>query len=268
MLIDFHVHMFPESIAERTLSMLLKNMRETYNIDQNLSYGGTLPQLQKAMDCSGVDISVIMPIATKVTQYKTINDFAESVRSERIISFASLHPYQDNVDETLQDIKERGFIGIKLHPDYQGVFADDEKFISLVNKAANKGLYIMIHSGEDTGIKPPFHAAADRIRTMLDRVDSSFVILAHMGAFNEWDYVEEYLLGYDAYFDISVVSRFMDINQYRRIIDKHGCEKILFGSDAPWEDPAQTLGFLRKSGVTGEDYEKITHKNAEKILRP
>ena len=69
MLIDFHVHMFPESIAERTLSMLLKNMRETYNIDQNLSYGGTLPQLQKAMDCSGVDISVIMPIATKVTQY-------------------------------------------------------------------------------------------------------------------------------------------------------------------------------------------------------
>lgn len=266
MLIDFHVHMFPEAIAEKTLAMLLKNMRETYNIDQSLSYGGTMPELLCDMEKTGVDISVIQPIATKPTQHKSINDFALSVRSERIISFGSLHPYGDNIDYELCDLKEKGFVGIKLHPDYQGVDADDEKFIDLVKKATEMGMYVTVHSGHDTGIVPPFGGAVDKIIRLLNKVDESCVILAHMGAFNQWDEVEKYLIKSKAYFDISVVSRFMDIGQYRRIIENHGSDRILFGSDSPWESPKDTLEFLIKSGITGDDLERITHINAEKIL--
>ncbi len=266
MLIDFHVHMFPESIAEKTFAMLLKNMRDTYNIDQKLSYGGTLPELLCDMEKTGVYISVIQPIATKPQQHKSINDFAYSIRSERVTSFGSLHPYGDNIDYEIDSLCEKDFKGIKLHPDYQGVDADDEKFITLVRKATDRGMYVTIHSGHDTGIRPPFKGTVDKITRLLGKVDDSRVILAHMGAFNQWDEVEKYLIKSRAYFDISVVSRFMDITQYRRIIENHGSDRILFGSDSPWESPKDTMEFLIKSGITGDDLERITHRNSEKIL--
>lgn len=266
MLIDFHVHMFPEAIAKKTFAMLLENMTKTYNINQSLSYGGTLPELLENMKSTGVDISIIQPIATKPHQHKTINEFAFSVRSDKIISFGSLHPYGENIDYELSYLKDKGFVGIKLHPDYQGVNADDEKFIYLVKKATEMGMYVTIHSGHDTGIVPPFKGTVDKMRTLLNKVDESRVILAHLGAFNQWDDVEKYLINSKAYFDISVVSRFINIEQYGRIIEKHGTDRILFGSDAPWESPEDTYKFLLKSGITGNDLEKITHINAEKIL--
>ncbi len=266
MLIDFHVHTFPEAIAERTFSMLLNNMRKTYDIDQKLSYGGTVALLLEDMKRTGVDISVIMPIATKPQQHITINNFAHDITSEKIISFASLHPYGENLSDELDSLKARGFCGIKLHPDYQAVEADDEKFISLVKNATEKGMYVTVHSGHDTGIRPPFKGSADKIRTLLNKVDDSFVILAHMGAFNQWDEVEKYLINTKAYFDISVVSRFIKPSQYRRIIENHGADKILFGSDSPWESPTDTLNFLKSSGVSQHELELITHKNAEEIL--
>lgn len=266
MLIDFHVHMFPDKIAERTLNMLLANMRDTYNIDQKLHYAGTLGSLYEKMAETGVDISIIQPIATKPAQHTSINNFAEEIRSDKVISFGSFHPYGDNLNVGLDDLIERGFKGIKLHPDYQGVCADDDRFIELVKNATAKGLYVTIHSGEDTGIKPPFKGSVDRICRLLNKVDASRVILAHMGAFGEWDDVEKYLIESDAYFDISVVSRFINPEQYSRIIHNHGADKILFGSDLPWESPSETLAFLKQADITEAEFELITHKNAEKIL--
>lgn len=267
MLIDFHVHIFPDKIAERTLAMLQNNMRSVLGVNQELSFGGTLSALKAAMEEKGVDLSVIMPIATKVTQYKTINDYAEEITDGKtIISFASLHPYQDDVNDRLLDIVSRGFKGIKLHPDYQGVFADDEKFISLVKRATELGLYVTIHAGEDGGIRSPYRGTVEHLIPMLKKVDSSRIILAHMGAFREWDAVESEILKYPVYIDTSVVSKFINIEQYRRIIDKRGADRVLFGSDSPWEDSRDTLAFLKASGISDEEFELITHKNAEKIL--
>ena len=267
MLIDFHVHTFPDAIAERTCAMLLENMTKTYNIDQKLNYDGTVDGLLRSMNKTGVDISVIMPIATKPSQHKSINNFAKLITNDKIISFGSLHPYGENLSHEINDLRNRGFKGIKLHPDYQGVCADDDKFISLVKTATENGLYVTIHSGHDTGIKPPFKGSIDKIKTLLNKVDDSFVILAHMGAFNQWDKVEDTIINSNAYFDTSVVSRFINVNQYRRIIDKHGADRILFGSDMPWELPSDTLKFLESSGISKYEIELITYKNANNILK-
>lgn len=266
MLIDFHVHTFPESIAERTLLYLLGKMRDTYKVNQKLNYGGTPELLLQSMEETGVDISVTMPIATKPSQYTTINRFAQEIRSDKIISFGTIHPMDTDIKQKVLELKERGFIGIKLHPDYQDTNADSDEFIGLVKFATENGMYVTIHAGHDIGIMPPFKSDLFRIIPMLKKVDESFVILAHMGGFDQWSNVEKHIINSKAYFDLSVVSRFADIDQYRRIIDKHGSDKILFGSDMPWESPVDTLAFLKKSGVTGNDFELITHKNAEHIL--
>lgn len=266
MLIDFHTHVFPPAIAQRALDGIVQRTKEIYGIDQDKSFDGTVDGLKEQMKRTGVDISVILPIATKVTQYKTINCYAEEITCGSIISFASLHPYQENVYETLDQIKAKGFKGIKLHPDYQGVYIDDEASISLIKRATEMGLYVAIHSGEDLGKPSPFHCTIDRLRKVLDKVEEKHIILAHMGGFNLWDDVESMIINSKAYFDTSVVSRYMDIDQYRRIIEKHGADRILFGSDTPWEDPSDSLAFLHSAGLSGDELELITHINAEQIL--
>ena len=80
------------------------------------------------------------------------------------------------------------------------------------------------------------------------------------------DEVEEKLVGTKAYFDTAVVSKFMNIDLYKRIIDKHGDDRILYGSDGPWENPLETLEFLKISDVDKNQFELITYKNAKKLL--
>ena len=87
-----------------------------------------------------------------------------------------------------------------------------------------------------------------------------------MGGFWQWDEAEEYFVGKDIYFDTAVVSRFMEPEQYRRMIINHGADHILFGSDMPWEDPRDTLAFLKAANLSDEETELITHRNAERIL--
>ena len=266
MLIDFHTHMFPPEIAGRALGGIIERTKAIYGIDQETSFDGTLAGLRASMKDTGTDLSVVLPIATKPTQYRTINKYALEAQGGGIISFASLHPYQNNVNETLAEIVSAGFKGIKLHPDYQQVFADDERFIALVKRACGLGLYTVIHSGEDLGMRPPFHCTVGRLKRLLDRVDESLIIAAHMGGFNMWDEVLDKIVHTSAYFDTAVVSRYIDIDTYRRIIEEHGADRILFGSDAPWEDPRETYAFLMSAGLSEEENELITHKNAERIL--
>lgn len=267
MLIDFHTHIFPPSIAEKAISGIVRHTKEIYNLHQPVAFDGTVDGLKASMVETGVDISIVQPIATKVTQYKTINRYAKEISCENVISFASLHPYQDNTEEILREIKSEGFKGIKLHPDYQNVFADDEKFISLVKRATELGLYVTIHSGEDLGMRPPYKCMPNQIAALLNRVDEERVILAHMGGFNIWDdIIESGIVKCKAYFDTAIVSRFMDIEQYRKIIDIHGADRILFGSDMPWEDPRLTLDFLKSAGLSSEEMALICERNAKKII--
>lgn len=267
MLIDFHVHVFPDKIAARALDALVKNIERAYELDQKPYYDGTRDGLIKSMAENNIDLSVAMPIATSVNQSESINRFAETITDGRkIISFAGIHPHQQDTYGALREIKRRGFKGIKLHPDYQGTFVDDDEFIQLVRKAGELGLYTTIHAGKDVGYLPPNHGSTERLRVLLDKVDCSRVILAHMGGFWQWDDVERYFVGRDVYLDTAVVSRFINAEQYKRIIERHGADKILFGSDMPWERPKDTLAFLKRANLSDEELELITHKNAERIL--
>ena len=50
------------------------------------------------------------------------------------------------------------------------------------------------------------------------------------------------------------------------ILEKNGTDKILFGSDSPWNAPSWDVDMLKTMGLTQEEEEKIFYKNAEKLL--
>ena len=95
MLIDFHVHLFPDALAGRTLEHLASIAKMPYYTQ------GTVDDTLRRMDEAGVDISVVQHIATRPTQQKKINDFAASIQSDRIVCFGTVHPSAPDMVEEL-----------------------------------------------------------------------------------------------------------------------------------------------------------------------
>ena len=266
MIIDFHTHIFPDKIAEGAVASLKESASGgKYNV---VNYtDGTLSGLSKAMEETGVDLSIVLPVATNPRQTQSINNFAETVRDEKVISFGGIHPLCENTDEILEDLKKRGFKGIKLHPEYQQCNIDSPESIKILKKAEELELYTVVHAGIDVGIKPPLHCSPKQLKNALNYVSGKFIIAAHMGGFDMFDEVEELLVGTELYFDTAAICKLIKKEQFERIIKNHSSEKILFATDSPWGNAKDYIEIIKNLDITEAEFENITCKNALNILK-
>jgi len=130
MKIDFHVHLFPDALAVKTIGKLARIAGDEHG-DAPHYTDGTLRGTLEKMDVWGVDRAVTQHIATSVHAMHKVNDFAASVRSERLYAFGSVHPDAPDALEELERIRALGLDGVKLHPDYQNFFVDEERMASM-----------------------------------------------------------------------------------------------------------------------------------------
>lgn len=263
MMIDFHTHIFPDKIAARSIEALSKVSGVKAATD------GTLKGLLASMDRSGVDLSVIMPVVTKPTQFESVNTFAAKVNEEyagRLLSFGGIHPDSEDYKGELNRIKELGLPGIKLHPDYQGVMIDDVRYMNIIEYADALGMIIMVHAGVDIGLPEPVHCPPDKARKVLDTLKPKKLILAHMGGWKQWDEVYEYLAGEQVYFDTAFSFDYMSQDMFLKLCKKHGTDKILFATDSPWSDACRDLDVIKSLPLTDEAKAAIFSGNAKKLL--
>ncbi len=269
MLIDVHTHVFPEKIAARVLASMAEGLRVYYDIfklEIPPKTDGTVSALLETMDKSGCDISVLCPIVTNEKSTKNTNDFVWSQRSERIIPFASLLHSQSDWEETLEEIAERGFKGIKLHPEFQDFDIDSARSVEIIRRAEELGLVIILHAGLDPSFAPPSHCSPERIARLLDKVDGGKIIAAHMGGWRQWDDVEKLLLDSPIYFDTSFTAGHIEPSFCVHLMREHGIEKILFGSDCPWQTSGEVFEFVSSLGLTDEELSRVAYKNASELL--
>lgn len=261
MLIDFHTHAFPERIAGKALAKL------SYDAGGLAPQtDGTLESLKARMDADGVDRSVVLSIATNPKQMRKVNDYAiEMDRDARITAFGSVHPDAPDALEELERLKDAGIRGIKLHPEFQCFYADDEKLKPIYRKISELGLITLFHAGEDYGYAPPYHAMPEHLRNALRWFDSP-VVAAHWGGIGCGREVLEKLCGEDLYFDLSFGYGTIAKPMAQMILDRHGPEKLLFGSDSPWHRPEWELWLVDSLDMSEDDRERILWKNAEALL--
>ena len=82
-----------------------------------------------------------------------------------------------------------------------------------------------------------------------------------------WDETERELCGADVYLDLSHALLWMPDEQLMRIVRKHGVERILFGSDAPWQDPRDVLADFLRLPFTEDERRLILSANARRLFR-
>ncbi|HOV26254.1 MAG TPA: amidohydrolase family protein [Pseudobacteroides sp.] len=260
MIVDFHVHCFTDKLAEKALNTLSRRAGIPARVD------GTVKGIRDSMKDSGVDYSVLLPIATKPSQTEVINNWAASVCGDGIIAFGSIHPDNAEWKDELKRVKDLGLKGIKLHPDYQLFYIDDKKMYPIYEYLFSLDLVLVFHAGRDIGLPEPYHCTPDRLYKLVCDFGGAKIVAAHMGGFSCWEEVEKYLVGTDIYFDTSYSFDWISDEQAKRIIQNHGYEKILFATDSPWTDQKEEINKLRNLKLGVEVENAILGGNACKLL--
>ncbi|MCH5186161.1 MAG: amidohydrolase family protein, partial [Oscillospiraceae bacterium] len=259
MIIDFHTHIFPEKIADRAIAVLEEQIaRVSADESYRTVSDARRDTLIESMDANGIDISVVLPVATKLSQVRSINDFALKINSDekinsRLISFGSVHPgmSERDIDFELERIAQNGIKGIKMHPESQEMYINSKEAIHIINKAYELGLTVVLHTGRDLGFPPPVHCSPERLRCALDYFDGSNVVAAHFGGFRMWDDVLRYLSGTNIYIDTALTVREIDGGLFEEIIKRHTPDKVLYGSDSPWEKQNTAYEYMTKTNIEG-----------------
>lgn len=262
MLIDFHTHAFPDKIASRAIGKLSQDA------------GGLMPQtdgslhsLKEEMAKDGVTLSVVHSIATSPKQQTNVNNFAIEIDQDpAFIAFGSVHPDAPDAMEELERIHEAGLKGVKFHPEYQGFYANDARMKPIYKKISSLGLITLFHAGYDYGFPPPYHCMPDHLLGALKWLDSP-VVAAHWGGMDCGIQVLNLLCGIEQlWLDTSFGYGAIPKPIAQAIIDKHGTDKILFGSDMPWHRPTWEKVLIESLALNSQETEKIYHLNATSLL--
>ena len=281
MIIDMHTHVFPDKIAAAVIDKLSHMSRARAFTD------GSIHGLIESMKNSGVDKSVVLPVATNTQQVEKVNDSAaaltEKFSAQGIISFACIHPDFENYRAELSRVKNLGLKGVKIHPIYQGVDIDDTKFLRIFDRAAELGLIVVTHAGLDIGFPGVEHCSPKMIRRVVETIGDFKFILAHMGGWKNWDEVAEILAGTNVFIDTAFSTgkiparpdfewnaadlNLLDAAGFMKLEKIFGADKILFGTDSPWSPPAESIAFIKNLPLSDAEKNKILGGNAAQLLR-
>ncbi len=259
-MIDFHTHIFPEQIADKTIAHLASIIEKEPFSD------GKKDGLLQSMKEAGIESAIILPVVTKPSQYDSINRYASQFLEGPLISFGGIHPEDSDYKVKLRSLRENGFCGIKLHPDYQGIKFNDVRYKRIVECATEQGLIVSVHAGVDPLCPNNVHCTPQMAAELIDEVQPEKLVLAHMGAHQMYDDVERYLVGKKVYFDTGVVLDAIAEEQLLRIVRNHGADKILFGTDSPWAGQNEFVTKIKEIAFTVEERALIFEGNAKRLL--
>ncbi len=279
--VDFHTHAFPDRIAPAAVRSLASRSHTVPFAD------ATEDGLRQSMTRSGIDLSVILPVATKPEQVVAINDSALRINGRTsdtgLLSLGCMHPDLQGWHAELGRIAAAGIRGVKLHPVYQGADIDDPRFVRILARCGELGLFAVLHAGWDIGYPGAAQALPGKILRALRQAGPVRLILAHMGGWRCWDEAEDLFAGTDVMIDTAFsLGRLtpdpdgparseeeltlLTPERFVRMIRSFGADRVLFGTDSPWADQAAALAELRALDLTAAEREAILGGNAERLL--
>lgn len=120
MIIDIHTHTFPYKIAARAIEHMEEDIVRGQGFEVKCARIPTFQGLSDSTKSAGIDLSVVCPVATNVTQPEKINELSvkanEKMDETKVFNFGAIHPDCENYKEIIDDIASMELKAIKLHP--------------------------------------------------------------------------------------------------------------------------------------------------------
>jgi predicted TIM-barrel fold metal-dependent hydrolase len=203
---------------------------------------------------------------------------------DRLTPFAGIDPRRKNAIELLKRcVEEWGMKGLKFHPDV-GFFPDDESFYPFYEKVSEYKIPILSHTGPMFGCLKSKYVQPVYLDAVLADFPDINIIAAHLG-FCWWPEVamigsfKPNLYGCLTGWQLDAQKDYAQFcHTLRTIIDKMGPDRILFGTDGPydlphftkkdWVNAIKSLPEKCPEGITftHEEVAGILGGNAQKLL--
>lgn len=255
--IDAHCHIYPDPIAAKAV----ENVGKFYNIE--MSGEGTVATLLDLQHKAGIGASIVHSVALRASNVRSINDFiAEQMTLHpELIGFAAMHHEFEDMGSEIDRCIGLGLKGFKLHPDSQGVNADDPRLMRFYELIEGR-LPLILHCGDYRFDNSHPHRTKEILRTFPRLV----VNAAHFGGWSIFDIAFDHLKEENCFMDISSSAIYLGPRRTGELIRMYGAERILFGSDYPMWSPAEELERFMLNDLTEAEREMILWRNAERFV--
>lgn len=258
MIIDSHVHVWPDEIAIRALAAPESDLQRFGD--------GTVAGALRAMDAAGVDVAVTLNVANVARHAARVNEFAGSMDPQRFVGFGTIHP-DLSVEENVANLSANNLCGVKIHPLFQGFSLDDRKLWEVLD--ALRGQYVaVIHVGEGGDSAGNERCTPAMLRALLDELPGLEVIACHFGGYRRLDEAQELIQGRPVYLDTSWPPGLgsVDPKAVREIIRRHGSDRVVFASDWPMGEPERDIATLRQLELPDDETDLILGGTMAAIL--
>lgn len=178
-----------------------------------------------------------------------------SVLGEYEKSKSVIPVYWFNIFDLPKEIDKR-YKAIKFHSDIGEISISDKSVINFVNRI---NLPVFVHTNENKEA-----SNLERVSELANKVKVP-VIAVHSGSVTKTFFkIDSYNFPKNVYFETSGIQYAIIL---KKIYEKFGAERIIFGSDYPFGDPRVALAMINTLNLNKKEYKLITEKNIENILK-
>lgn len=259
MIIDCHMHVWPDHIADAMQSQRPSGMP--------LRYNGKVSGLLQTMDEAGIDMGLALGVGIKASVVARTNEFIGTVPRDRLVPMGTVHPDLP-VEENLRYLKDNGIIGVKLHPLFQDLSFEDPRVHEILAALSEEGMPVVAHVGAGGDEAANRRGAPDLLRQIADSMPRLKLIACHYGGYHRLDEAEDHVVGSSVILETSWPPTMAELDRDRivALVRRHGTDRVVFGSDWPMADPGAEIASIRDLGLTPEEESGILGNNLANLL--
>ena len=245
MIIDVHTHVWPDRIASRALGT---------PADGIVRFGdGTVADAERSMERAGIDRNVCLAVADTAGRLEAANAFVGGLDPGRFIGFGTVHAGR-SPEDNVRSLRDNGLRGVKIHPLFQGYPLDDRRLWDVLG-ALEGEFTCLFHVGPEVAGGENLLATPRMVAEIASAFPQLTIIAAHLGGYHVHDEALEHVIGRPGlYLDTSWPPSIGSVDPavVRAAIERHGPDRVIFGSDWPMADPAADIAAIRALGFDAD----------------
>lgn len=282
MIIDCHAHIFSSKIITGVSAR--SAMVEKLNLHASFAAGRTnTSALKKDCRSSGIDACLILPTADAASVSKINTAFIQlAAGSDFLFTAGTLHPFYPENKKELLRLQEHGVRAIKLCSFSQGFALSAQethdlfKIIESANIQNNGRTFVILDTfylAHEYFGTPEQHTTTPRLLGDIVRNYPGIdFVAAHMGGLTAppEEIFTHLASSKNLYLDTSNAAHTLSEKDFLRLLEIHGPEHIIFGTDWPWFDHKEELNVIGRlldmAEYNREEKKKVFYRNIANLL--
>ena len=223
-----------------------------------------LEAMLEGMERTGIEAIMVSPHSALYGDTREGNtEMLEAVREHpgRIYGYCTIHPgYPGEMQGELDRcFRERGVVGVKIHPFTHEYPIDGPNYAPLLERLDTECALLLSHTWgkEDT-------CGAHKMRIIAEKYPNIRLLLGH-SCYGAW--AEGIALAKEfpnVYLELTAAAHVYGLIEW--MCREAGSQKVIYGTDYPWFDPAAYIGFVTFAHIEESDMRNILYNNARRLL--